>query len=153
MVENESEIIIVLVDGVCWSWSYWWILYRVGSWLWIVVVYHDRGGSWWLITMVDPDSVSGSWSWCQLIVDYYFKQDFLIYNMHKSRTLLTITPQFIYFSLCYKLFFQNNIVNSYFADILHNTWHLLHFCHGRVPSHMVSSEVYIFVPPINRVFW
>ena len=88
--------------------SWWWIVNqrsylwnvladRIRSWLWIVVVDHDRGGKWWWTMMVDPDQSvdhedglwimvasdcgGGSWSWWQLIVDYYFKQDCLIYNM------------------------------------------------------------------------
>ena len=101
------------------SWSYWRILYRVGSWLWIVVVEVDLDdwcGLWWqLVVVVDPDRG-------QLL------QDCLIYNMPTQIPLLTITPQFIYFPLCYKL---------YFADVLCYAWHLVHFC----PSHVVSNII------------
>ena len=81
----------------------------VGSWPWIGVVDHNRGGSWsWIMMMdygswwhlnavVDPDCV-GSWSWTiittRLDIQYAY-----------SHTLpsLTITPQFI--SHCCSLYF------------------------------------------------
>ena len=64
---NNTWRILYLYRIGSWSWWYWRILYRVGCCLLIVVLDHDRGGSWWSITMKDPDSVSGSLRW---IVDY-----------------------------------------------------------------------------------
>ena len=153
--------------------SYWWILYGrfcivlayrdnnggpVSCWHLIVVVDHDRGGSWWWILMVDPDGFSGQWLWTIVASDHvggswdydYNKTASYIIFLLRYSTITDNNPSIHWPSVMLQSVYSNQCCKyPYLADVLLYTGHLLHFCPSweRDPSHVVLSEVSTFFLP------
>ena len=95
--------------------------------------------------------------WWHLFVDYYFQQDRLMYNIATHNLpLLTITPQFIYFQICHKLFILINVVNTLILLMFSVTRGIYPTSvrPGRKIPHLLPSLRFLSsFPPVNRVFW
>ena len=65
---------------------------------------------WYLIVRVDPDR-GGNWSWTMITTRLLDIQ----YVYSDTPPLLTITPQFIYFTLFYNQFLLINVVNTVYV--------------------------------------
>ena len=96
-----------------------------GSWWWILMpaVHHDCGLWWHPIVMMDTDR-GGCWPWTMITTRLLDIQ----YVSSDTRPLLTIIHQFIYLSLCYKLFILTNTVNTLIFLMLSITSGIYHTC-------------------------
>ena len=119
-----------MVDPVsCWLiviiWKWWWTTIEMAA---------DGGNGSILWTMVASDRDGGSWSWWLLTMDYDYNKTAwsIIFLLRYSTIHHTDNNQFIYLPwwIAYQgSWFVMDAENTlYHPDVLHYTWHLLHFC-------------------------
>ena len=110
----------------------------------------DGGTGQWLWTIVASDLDGGSWSWWLLTIDYDYNKtaSYTIFLLRYS-TIIDNNP-----SIHWPSIMLQNVYSNHLSDVLHYTWHLLHFCPSweRDPSHVALSEVSTFFLPVKRVF-